>query len=172
MSVQASTLSKHIHGTIKSTKAPLTLDKLPVAEWENLNFISRVSCFTECFQKCKAASAITTLPCFSAPWEIREKQPYVKKEPGERSRSRTLFTFTHMSSCEITCSFYTWISPKHFLFLSLQKVSVRSPPVLWEAKKRLHDLPTESAQGSLPIHLDPAREMQLKIGFVDQIKNK
>lgn len=136
MSVQASTLSKHIHGTIKSTKAPLTLDKLPVAEWENLNFISRVSCFTECFQKCKAASAITTLPCFSAPWEIREKQPYVKKEPGERSRSRTLFTFTHMSSCEITCSFYTWISPKHLLFLSLQTSFQLGLPLFSERQKR------------------------------------
>lgn len=136
MSVQASTLSKHIHGTIKSTKAPLTLDKLPVAEWENLNFISRVSCFTECFQKCKAASAITTLPCFSAPWEIREKQPYVKKETWERSRSRTLFTFTHMSSCEITCSSYTWISPKHFLFLSLQTSFQLGLPLFSERQKR------------------------------------
>lgn len=38
MSVQASALSKHIHATIKSTKALLTLDKPPVAKWEKSQF--------------------------------------------------------------------------------------------------------------------------------------
>lgn len=135
--MQASALSKHIHRTIKSTKALLTLDKPPMAKWENLDFISRVSCYTESFQKCKVASAITVLPCFSALWEIREKQWYMKKEPRERSRSGTIDFHTVVLLCNHILFLCMDFPQRFFFFLPLKTSFQLGVPLFSERQKKI-----------------------------------